>query len=239
LDYHCGGLDENTADRVRSHLPGCPACQTALFDAAAFTDAGPAAVDLAKEWRRFEERLFRPKRSGFRSPGSLAPLSIAAALLIGIGLTASWTMQKQRALQDEVAALRTDVIDGGKELARLKAPQADIDVFDVFPAEPVARSARSQFKNRITPRHGAGTTWIVSASAIPSLPLYAVDLVRIVPGPVEVPVWRIADARRDAHGNFALAFPPGFLSPGRYTLRVSSTGDGARPLSEYIVDISK
>lgn len=138
--------------------------------------------------------------------------------------------EQERALQrlDESWRARHET-----EIARLREPDLNLPLYDLFSQEALVRAGRTDAINRITiPPTARRFGVILNGEGQPDYPHYELEIVDRR-GHV---VWKGRGLRRDRYGNFVLALDRTFLKPGEYRLHLFGRQQGQRSrIAQYIL----
>ncbi len=190
-----------------------------------------------------------------------ALFALAASALVAVGLMTLWALhlrqerqqlahqlhteqtrrleleREHRRLQDRTDAVERDyasrLTELESQLARLRQPQLNIPVYDVFSQEALLRSGQTDPVNRVTVSPGARSfTLVLNGEGLPEYSSYAIEIVDRQGGVR----WRAVGWQRDRRGNFTLTLDRTFLSPGTYRLLLyGRSGKRLQKIAEYLV----
>lgn len=207
--------------------------------------------------REEEAAVFR--RSAWFPPRAL--FALAASALVAVGLVTLWALHLRQERQQLAQQLhieqtrrlelerehrrlqeRADAVERGyasrvteleSQLARLREPQLNIPVYDVFSREALLRSGQTNPVNGVTVSPGARSfTLVLNGEGLPEYPSYAIEMV----DRQGVVRWRAVGWQRDRRGNFTLTLDRAFLSPGTYRLTLyGQQRKRLHRIAEYLV----
>ena len=121
-------------------------------------------------------------------------------------------------------------------LAELEAPQTNVRVLELYPAEPILRSEEQPPAPVHLPAEAATVTLLLVPGDLED----AVDHeLQMVDADGEI-YWRQRDVERQPEGDFAVTLRVDALSPGRYTLQlVAAIAGERRVVADYSVEIER
>ncbi len=231
--YGVGQLDSQKSSALAQHLLGCRECAALVADFAGFQGDGfalspPSELELATAWQGLQHRLetarATPKTASpaasvipFKSPGQpdqsprsrqLVPLqALAASLLVAcLGLLA-WTWHAQQ------------------QLTRLKEPQLNVPVMDLYPQS----NARSEGDVQASIATG-GEVVLLVLHVPPTDQVYSDHQVTITRANGDL-LFASRGLVPNEFGSFSLALPRLGFPPGTYAIRLSAHPQG-QPLQE-------
>ncbi|MCI0491107.1 MAG: hypothetical protein L0229_31345 [Blastocatellia bacterium] len=138
--------------------------------------------------------------------------------------------RENRRLQEREDALRDDL---QTEIARLREPEVNAPIFDIFSREFIRRSGSEEGMNRIKVSPAAQSiVLILSGEGQTDATGYLIELV----DRSGRRLWRSAKLKRDGQGNFVIRLNRELLGKGEYRLKLyGQEKDGSKMLSEYPV----
>ena len=238
---------------IESHLVSCPYCRQRLLDAQEFLEpdrpgeAVLTAVDIEQDWKLLGQRIgfVRERANDLRRAGWRSGLlAIAASILLALGFSAGWGVQYARQnsgveqalrrAEDENRRSRQQLEADRQQLAQLRLPRVNTAIYDVFSNESLSRGAGKPQTNRIQLSNNKTYTLILNGQGQKTFSQYAAEIVDDRGGQV----WRTEDLQRGSDRNFAVTFPPGFLTEGNYRLELSGKAPGGyQKIAEYVLSI--
>ena len=214
------------APLAQRHLESCPQCADELA--------------LVRESRRLEGAVEAPRGGGRRSFTRFAEWggSLAAGLLIGLwwgGALHQRTPPPPAASppapraghDEELARLRASVGDLEAQLEGARAPQPDLPIFELMPADQVVRS-------------GEGIRELVVPSSARLVALLLIAETGSRPASLEIrtaggkQVWSGSGLRPGPLGAYSIGVPAALLPEGRYELVLKPAGERA---SRYLMRV--
>jgi hypothetical protein len=250
--YVEGSLAEKGMRAVEGHVAGCALCAEELRDLKDFFEPiregerEVSELEIAQAWRSVGSRIDRGRSRSWASVAG-SPFALAASLLLAVALgVASIRMEgrnrdlesrltgresRLEELESEVERLQATSSRLEGELARLRSPQPNalvVDLFsrawaqrsggDVAPAEIVVPPEAERFVVIL-----AGEGWKPSDDHV----------LEIVDDRGER-IWRAEGLKPDGQGSFVVAFERSFLSGGSYRfLLLARRGSDLVQLAEY------
>ncbi len=207
------GFDRTT---IEDHLAICERCSEELEMIRESHESldGPAALPFPT--------ARKPKTPVSSTAGPWRWGTLAATLAALVGASGwLWNLGEVRRL--------------GDRLAELEAPQTNVRVLELYPAEPILRSEdRPPAPVRIPPDASTVTLLLVPDDRQHTA---ADDELQLVDSGGTVR-WRRLGVERQPEGDFAVTLRVDTLSPGRYTLQLVAADAGERRVvTDYAIEI--
>jgi hypothetical protein len=198
---------------VSRHLEHCQPCAEEL----ALARGSRGLVDEA-------ESVVRPRPVAWWSVASV-PASLAAGLAVGLFWATTRTVpppaddSRVRPLESEVARLRESEQAMRAELDRLRRPQINLPVYELFPANDTTRSSGRQENDVVLPAGATQVAFVFGGGATSQAP----STVEIRDARQRT-VWSGEGLRPGPLAAYALAIPRALLPDGDYVLAVRPAG---------------
>lgn len=108
-------------------------------------------------------------------------------------------------------------------------------IFDVFPADSVARGDEAAKNKLVVPKTAKNVVLILNAAGRADFPVYQAELFN----DSGKTIWRGGGLRKDATGNFTLSLSGALLKSGNYRLELfgKTSGAAAQAIAEYAITI--
>lgn len=223
IAYYEGDLAQGEADRLRSHLSGCPACVATVLELDAFNEPGaPAHPDVhdfetAAAWRALKSALpgagVRPRRSpaSWLDRRVRMPAAVAASLLTAAFGLALWGAQYRTS-----ADLRS-------RLDAHASPRSNVAIHDLIP-NTVTRSGGEPSMTRVRGDEYSVLVMLPTGS-------YTSYDVEILDAEQRI-VWESSGLVPDPElRTLVYELPPGSLELGIYRVRLLG-GEAKTPLDD-------
>ena len=225
--YHARALTPSRSDRIQDHLSFCRDCSRVVMNLAPEIGAARHYSPLSdrhvsEAWERFVQHLAPegsaeslPSESALPSRGRSAWSAWAALLIAAVGV-ASFSIWILRSL-----------------------PQPEANVDRVF-LRSEEDQTRSDGREVVQPASNAGSLLLVlqASWADDPFPRYGLTLESEEENSQRA-LWGSDDLRKESTGEFTVSFPPKFLPPGHYRLRLFGlAGDQKTPLAVYRIQIN-
>ena len=249
-DYLMNACDPGAREAIQAHLVVCDECTSALLEIASFVDAAsqpePSSPDpgVERKWKELQQRLRAEQKPERRLTAwwprvRLLPSFAAACIVLAAGAV-TWALLLQQKISTMELAYRRlsdQHTQNGKsrqlleaEVAQLRAPQFNLPVFDVLPADSVDRSGTARQPAVFTLPPAGRFALVLSGSARQPDTEYSIGIFN-ERGDI---VLSDRNLKADNLGNLLMTFDRAFLPAGRYRLEVGEkAGSGFQSVARY------
>lgn len=245
LIAHAFDADAGQTDRelIARHLEKCPTCREELALVRESRTLDPAGTVTAPDRRVVDLTARRSAAAWWQYAAVAAGLVAFTAANVWLSVerrqttdtrVASLESENQRLTQDtgrladERAAATREVARLQTEVTRLNAPQINVPVLELFPANLTERGTRPDVTEINLPPSAASITLILNSQSASAAPTFSVEIADAG----DKKVWEASGLVRHGTGDYTITIPSRFLSPGFYTLNVFGERGGRRALAD-------